>query len=238
MTYRNSCKLSALTVALLSVLHTASAAPVVQVTTALESSQFVDGLNITDGKPSLSLAADLSFDNGSFGGLGCYRSNQQVSNIGIDARCNYYLGYFRTLDNEQAFSATITRSEYTPIPIGEWDYTTAALSWHASPSITATVSAVDNWFGRGYSAVGFNASYQLDLNQRWSANLEGHYLNFEGSAPANSTADARIGLRFERGQWAGELNIHIAERNHDLRQFIPFSIDQPKLSARISYRMY
>jgi len=229
-------KITPLCIALASMHSLCSAAPVVQVTVGVESSRFVDGLDITGGKPAINLAADVSFENGSFGGADCYKTQTLFFQDGIDAGCNYYVGYFSPRKNDQALSATLSRSEYAPTPALQWDSTTAALSWHTNRSTTLTLSAVDDWFGRGFSSVGVNAAYQHSLSDHWSANGELSYINFSGSAPINAINYARLGLRFEKGRWTSELNLQLSDNS--LRQITSIDVDQPALSLRISYRLY
>ncbi len=213
------------------------AAPVIQVNAGIESSKFIDGLDISGGKPVANLAADVSFDNGAFAGLDCYKSENLVFSDGIDAGCHYYLGYFNALSNNQALSATLTRSEYAPTPGRQWDYTTAALSWHANRSTIFTLSAIDDWLGRGYRAIGASASYDLPLDEKWSLNLSAGYLDFETSAPTTSLGHATLGLRFEKGRWSSEINAHLSDDN-SLSLLTPFSVERLDVSFAITYRLY
>jgi len=214
------------------------ASPIVQVTTGIESSRFVDGQDISGGKPAVNLAADVSFENGSFAGVDCYKTETQFFRDGIDTGCNYYLGFFKPINNEQAFSATVSHSEYAPIPspARQWDYTSVALSWHASRSTILTVSGSDNWFGRGYTSLAVNAAYQHTLSEKWSANVEAGFIDFESRSQRNSLSYGRLGLRFEQGRWGTELKLHL--RNTGPRNLIPFETDRTDVSLSLSYRLY
>ena len=212
-------------------------APVVQATVGAESSRFVDGVDITDGKPTINLAVDVSFNNGSFAGADCYKAQTLLFQDGIDAGCNYYIGYFQPLKKNQAFSAVLSRSEYAPTPARQWDYTAAALSWHASRSAILTVTATDDWFGRGYSSVGIGAAYQYSLSDHWSATFEASHIDFASNAPVNNINHARLGLLFEKGRWATELNLQLNDGDRD--QLISIDPDQQAaLSFRVNYRFY
>ncbi len=232
------------TITLLSIVCTcvysrvSFSAPVIQVSGGAESSRFVDGVNITDRRPAVNLTAEVSFDNGAFSGIDCFKSETLFFRNGIDSGCNLYLGYFAPLNNGQAISATLSRGEYARAPstARQWDYTTAALSWHANRSLVMTVSASDNWLGRGYSVVNLNAAYEYQLSDRVSAGLEASYLDFEDTAPVSSTQYARMGLRYVKGRWSSDLNLYISDS--DFSVITPFEVEQPDFSARISYRFY
>jgi len=236
MIHKRTLRLSLVGLALLSAQSPTYAGPIVQVSAGAESSLFVDGLDISDGKPAINLSADLSFDNGAFAGLDCYKTETLFFRDGIDAGCNYYLGYFKPHNNSQAFSATVSRGEYAPTPALQWDYTTAALSWHKNRATIFTLSATDDWFGRGYSSVSLNASYQHTLGEQWSANIEAGHIDFGSRAPVDSAVHARLGFRFEQGRWTSEVNLNL--QDYDLDPLTLRDSDQPDFSLRFIYRLY
>ena len=215
-----------------------SAAPVIQITAGVESSRFIDGLDISDGQAAVSIASEVSLDNGSFAGVDCYKSETLAFPNGIDAGCVFYVGYFAALTNQQAISATFSRGEYapTPSPARDWDYSTATLSWHTNRTTVFTLSASDDWLGRGYGAIGLNAAYQYSISDRWSANIEASYTNFEAMAPIDAIEYLGLGVRFEQGRWGSELKLHLNDT--DLEQLTPFEVDQPDVSLRFTYRLY
>lgn len=220
-------------------LSQAMAAPVVQVVAGVESSKFVNGLSISDSKPVANFASEISFDNGSFAGLDCYKSETLFFRDGIDTGCSFHLGYFAPTSDTQAISATVSRSEYTgaPAPARQWNYTTVNLNWHSNRSTVFTLSRINDWFGRGYSAISLTGAYQFSLNERTSATLEASYTDFDGNAPISGITRGRLSLHYGfRERWSAELNLHLNES--DINQLIQFETQQLEATIGLSYRFY
>lgn len=206
-----------------------------QISIGVESNHFVEGLNLTDDNPALNLAIDVSFDHGTFFGGDCYRANVDRG-AGLKSGCDYYLGYFKPLSKNQALTLSATHHDYQRTSGRQWDYTELSVEWHVSRKATLSVSATDDWFGRGFETVSLNGKFEYPLSASLSTILEGGIVNLESRAPIDSLEFGKLSLQHQHKRWTSKLSV-IASDN-DLRRMTRFDVDQPEIALSISYRLY
>ena len=210
-------------------------ADVIQVNASLATGHFVRGVDLTNDRPAVFLGVDWSLDNGVFSGAECYRSDLD-DQPGLKRGCQFYLGYFLPLNKQQAISLSLRHSDYVSSPFAEWDYTELAVDWHPNRNTTLSVSATDDWLGRGHSMVALNGSIQRAISQRINASLGAGVMQFESSADIDAVGFASIGVSYEQSRWSTSLSATAIDR--DIRQLTHFALDQPEINLTLSYRLY
>jgi len=206
-----------------------------QISAGIESSHFVDGLNLTDDQPSANLSIDVSFDQGLFLGSDCYHSEVD-DGLGLERGCDYYLGYFRPISDTQAITASVTQHDYQRILNQEWDYTELSLDWHLSRRATLSVAATDDWFGRGFETVSLSGKFEHPLSKSFKAIIEGGVINLESRAPVNALEFGKLSLQHQKERWTSELSLILSD--NDFRRMTRFDVDQPEVALSFSYRLY
>lgn len=216
------------------VSHSARAATV-QLLAGLESSEFLDGANLSDDSPTVFLSADWTFDQGSFAGLDCYVSTADISQA-LDQGCDFYAGYFKPINESNALSLQLTRHQYSRGFDDSWDFSDLALSWHPSKRSSFTATYSNKWLSRPFDTYALKADTQVLMSERIGLNLSASLMAIESGAPVSSLAFAKVSLSYTRARWAAELGVIYTDK--DQRRMLPFDIDQAELLLSLSYRLY
>jgi len=209
---------------------------VIQVNGALASGHFVRGLDLTDDQPAIFVGLDWTGNNGVFSGAECYRSNSDRERS-LNSGCQFYLGYFKALANGQALAVKINHSEYATSKASEWDFTQIQADWHINQQITFSLSATDDWLGRGFSTVAVDAAIRKPLNDRISAHLKVGVMKIESRAPIDFIELAEFGVQYQQQRWLFEVAASFSDRE-DLRRMTRLEVDSPEINAAVRYRFY
>ncbi len=210
-------------------------AATLQATASIESSRFLDGTNLTDDSPTLSINADWTFDGGGFAGFDCYASTVNLSE-GLDSGCDIYAGYFKPINKKKAFSAQVTRHEYSRGIVHKWDFTDIAGSWHISKKTRFTATYSKNWLNRPFDAYALKAETQIPLTEQLNFNLSSTLMALESGAPVDELLFAKASLSYTKARWTSEAGIIYTDP--DQAKMVPFDIDEPELQLTFSYRLY
>ena len=211
-------------------------AGVFRVNADLESSRFLRGIDITDGQPALSLSVDWSSDTGLFSGANCYRSDSQQG-ASLSNGCQFYLGYFKALNNNQAISFALNGSDYVRTADPQWDYLEATIDWNLNKETVISFGFSDDWFGRGFKSINIDAKKRFVLNDQFSISSSVGLLAFESDAPISSLPLLELGLNYAKNRW--NIGLSSSWTSSDVQQLTPqFSTNQPEFQLSVSYRLY
>ncbi len=233
-----SLKLSLQSIAIVSLMLLESSvtwAATVQVMAGWQNSKFLNGTNLTNGAPTAFIDADWSFDNNSFAGGNCYASSAN-RNEAVDVGCDFYIGYFKELNRNNAVSIQLTRHEYSRGLNRGWDFTDASLSWHVSKTSTLSVAVAKDWLGRPYDTFSVEAQKLIPLSSKIGLNVSANVMGFDSGAPVNSLTTAKASLTYNHRRWTTELGAIYTDG--DQRNLFSFEIDQPDILFSIAYRLY
>ena len=207
----------------------------VQVLAGWQTSKFLNGTNLSNGSPAVFVDADWSFDNNSYAGGNCYASSGDRSQS-VDAGCDFYVGYFKEINENNAVSIQLTQHEYSRGFNRGWDFADLSLSWHASKTSSLTVSFADDWLDRPYDTVSLDAQKLIPLSSKFVLNVSANYMDFDSGAPVSSLLSAKAALTYSHERWTTELGVIYTDS--DQSRIFPFDIDQPDILFSIAYRLY
>jgi len=213
-----------------------SSAQTVNVTASVQTSNYLEGTNLTDNNLGVSLAADWSFDQGVFSGLNCYTSTAETS-VNLASGCDLYAGYFKAFGKaDQAFSVAATRHLYVSARGQEWDFTELEANWHLNKTASVSAYYTDDWLRRGYQSYALRGDISREISPRFRANLSLIARFFESAAPIDNLNYAKASIEYSHRRWSFEGSIISAD--NDLQNILPFDIDDPEIGFSISYQLY
>lgn len=210
-------------------------ADVFQVNAGIATSHFERGINISEEQAVASLSLDWSSNQGLFAGTECYQSNSKSRHT-LPHGCQFYLGYFTTLQNKQALSVSLTHKDYANTIERQWDYTLVTLDWHLNQRIMLSLSATDDWLGRSFAATMLDGKIQYPLNKHVNTYIGLGLMRFESTTPIDQAALFEAGLSFEKNRW--RIGLDLISTSRDMTRMTGFDIDQPEVSFNIRYRLY
>jgi len=211
-------------------------ADVVQINAAIANGHFVRGQNLTNDQAAIFLGVDWSSDEGAFAGAECYTSNANRPGA-LPHGCQYYLGYFRPLKNDQALSLSVTHNDYVRTRSPQWDFTQASLDWHLNTNATLNLTATDDWLGRGFATASLNGILHRPISKRLSAKLSAGIMKVGSRAPVDNIELVELGLQYQMNRWTAGVSASFTDRD-DLRQITQFEVDQPEVNFSLRFRLY
>lgn len=206
-----------------------------QANLGVKSSHFLDGVNLTDDSPAVSLDADWSFDNGGYTGVDCYASTVDID-MGLDFGCDYYVGYFRPLNNISAFSAQITHHDYSRGLGSTWDFTDIAANWHINKKTVLTAIYSEDWLDRSFDTFGIKGATQVVLSDKLNFNLSASLTSLQNPSQVDTLVSGKTSLSYSHQRWTTEAGFIFSDT--DQQQVLPFDVDEIELFLTISYRLY
>lgn len=210
-------------------------ADALEVTATLASGHFVRGVDATNDQPVVSLRADYSFNSGYFVAAECYRSTNREK-ASLPQACQLNAGYFKLLEDNQAVEFSIAYNDYREIAASQWDYAELTGSWHLNRNLTFSLSASDDWFGRGFASMAGDVAYRYHINHKLSARMRAGLLVLENRAPENYFEHIELGLHYAKARWGIGVSAMLVDS--DIRRMTHFDLDQPELNINISYQLY
>lgn len=209
-------------------------AATLQANAGIHSSFFYEGINLTDDLAAASFSSELSFDQGTFTGIDCYAA--ETGRDILKRGCSYYLGYFQTLNNNQAFSFLATNNDYTQALNQDWDFVEFSANWHINRSTNLSVNYSDDWFNRGYDSFALKGDFSQSLSDNFSASLALSFTSLGEPSQVDNFTFAKASLNYNRQRWSA--NLSISRPDKELTQIIPFDVDQSEISLTITYRLH
>lgn len=228
-------KLSRLALVTTSIFLGSAQAAQLQLSAGLESSQFLEGTNLTDDSPSVSIGADWSFDQGGFTGLYCYGSSVKKRD-GLKYGCDIYAGFFLPVSDQSAVSAQVTHHDYSRGLNHKWDFTDLSASWHINKKTSVSTIYSKNWLNRPFDTFAIKAATQVTLTEALSLDLSGSVMAIESGAPVDKLTFARASLSYSQSRWTAQAGIIYTDK--DQTRMVPFDVDQAELLLTINYRLY
>lgn len=230
------CRFALFLTLLLSIISPElSVAATVQTTASIENSRFLGGTNLSDDSIAVSLAADITFNNGGFTGADCYSSSAE-NNRSLRSGCEIYAGYFKPLSDTKAVSAQLTHHSYSRGLGNRWNFTDLSMSLNTSKATRFTAVFAKNWLNRPFDTLSMQADHIVTLSEFWRLNLSATLMAIESSAPISSLSFARATVSYSRARWSAETGIGYTDK--DQRQVLPFDVDESELILNLSYRFY
>lgn len=213
----------------------AAYADVFQISTGIQSSRFLGGVNLTDDEPAVSLAADWTSNVGVFAGADCSTSSVNNSE-GLKSNCDLYAGYFTPLNSDQSLSLQFTRHEYSAGFGGRWDFHDVSAGWHINKKTTLSATFSKNWLNRGYDSLAIKGDTQISLTDGLNLNLSASILALEDPSPVETLTSAKASLSFGAERWTAEAGVIISDNDQEI--ILPFDVDQPDFLITFTYRLY
>lgn len=210
-------------------------AATIQTTASIESSRYLEGTNLTDDSPAVSLAVDWTFNNDIFAGLDCYTSSVNISQ-GLNSGCDFYAGYFKPISDSKALSAQLTRHQYSRGLDHRWDFDDIAINWHTSKKTRFSTIYSKNWLHRPFDTIAIKGQTQVNLSDRVNFNLSATLMAIESGAPVQSLTFAKATLTYSHSRWTTEAGFIYTDK--DQIKMVPFDVDRPELFLSVSYRLY
>jgi len=222
-------------------LPSIACANTLQVTTSLQNSHFLGSVDLTHQEPAASIAVDWTLDNGGFAGVDCYISTIDNFNgpndSGIKSGCDYYAGYFKPFNQDNAVSVQFTRHELSPGHNQRWDFNEVTANWHINRKTTFSASYSKNWLNRPFDSFEIKAGTQIPLAERIHLNLSASILAFENSAVISNLTSAKASLSYTKKRWTTEAGIILTDSDQtSLLTVLDFN--QPNFSLTLTYRLY
>ncbi len=214
-------------------------ADVLKLDVKVSNSQFLKGLNVSGDSTALGLRLDWSHNSGGFTGADCYTSNP-ARNRGWSDGCQFYAGYFMPLnlskDSQQALTASVRRYEFSNAFARDPDFTEVVFDWHFNRNQSISLSASNDWLGRGFRSVAIDARMRRPISSNLNAIVGLGITDIESSAPVSSIEFAEIGLQYALDRWSFEAKA--LHGDSDLSVMTGFAVDQPDLLFSLGYQIY
>jgi len=210
-------------------------AATLQVSTGIQSSRFLDSVNLSDDEPLVSLAVDWTSDNGGYLGGNC--STSTVSNAdSIKSSCDFYAGYFKPLSSNNAVSVQFTRHEYSRGLGGIWDFHDLAANWHINKKTTFSAIYSKNWLNRSFDSLALKGATQISVSEHINLNLSATLMALESDEAVDNLAFGKASFSYSLGRWIAEAGVALSDRDQAL--VLPFDVDDAEFSISFTYRLY
>ncbi len=207
----------------------------VEVTGGVESGRFIDGVNLTDNRPSTFLSAEWSAYNGAFAGLSCFLS-EQSDRVIIQRGCDAQLGWFVPVNERHAFTFAISRHDYSSPRLTEWEYTDASARWHIGKTASLGVRVSDSLLGQDIASATLFSEFSYAVTERVGLGLELGHASLESNLKTDSLmyALARVEYGFER--WTVKVKALLRDSNFE--DFSRIDNDRSDIGVTVQYRFY
>lgn len=210
-------------------------ADVLELSGAIESGRFIDGVNITKNQLSAALRAEWSGESGAFASLYCFMSENQ-QRLAIQRGCDASAGWFTPINELHALTFAVSRHDYSSTQLNRWEYTDLSVSWHLGKTTMLKLRGSDSLLGQGFSSVTTSVHFTKPLNDNWRVQLEAGLSSLQSSAPVDNLKYGVLSAQSGRGAWVTELNLMLS--SSDYKRFVRLAIDEPEIGVRLRYRFY
>ena len=224
-----------LLVALTLVVCESAHAEVIQIEAGLSTGHFIDGFNATDEHPIVSLGADISFENGAFGGAQCYESSSGEGGA-LPRGCHFYAGYFTPINDTQALSFELRHKNYLVESDVFWQYFEASVDWSINQQFNLGFTVTDDWLDRETTAYSVRLDYTKPLSKLLNAYVSASVMKFSGVDVVNFAEHFEVGLRYQKNRWAAGLSF--ISSDNDVLRLPDFDVSRNQLKLEVSYRLY
>lgn len=220
---------------LLMVLTPLAKANTVELVGQVGVGRFIDGVNLTANNLFASLSSEWSAHNGAFVSLSCFGRENNLD-VAIQRGCDAELGWFKPINDQHAFTVTISRHDYSSPKLSGWEYTDARFRWHLGKQNSIGLRASDSLLGQGFSSTTAFFESSKKLTDRLGVGLEAGYTVLESNPKARSLAYAVLGSEYGFKRFSVGVKLLISDSNY--KRYVALDVKQPELAVDISYRFY
>lgn len=210
-------------------------ADVIELTGALESARFVNGLNLTNNQFSGMISGEWSANNGTFSSLSCFfaeHSERRAAQRGCDAS----VGWFGVINEKNALTLALTQHDYSGPELIGWEYTDATLNWHIGKNNLVTFRITDSLFGRNFTALTTSFEHSKVLSDQLRVKFEVGFTSLQSAAPIDTLEYGVISAEYGDERWVAELKLIYSGSGYN--RFVQFDTESTGIAVNFRYRLY
>jgi len=165
----------------------------------ISSASVINGVSQSRENPIAQIATEWNFNNGIYSGIMLY-AGESAPAPQLTQGYATYLGYFKALNENNAFELSINHYGYRGRFQSTWDYTELNATYHYSKTLSLKNTYADDYYGRGYSSHFLGVNWQPKItNQSYAVFSAGHtFFNNNDYQPEISNASLGFGLKKQR----------------------------------------
>ena len=218
----------------------AVAAPVTQAFVGLHSPRMVQGVDLTQAEPAVSVLIDWNSEQNLFAQSECFSSTVD-SQAGVSRGCDISLGWFGSLPtntgSEQALSFSLTERIYDSVgsPKNEFGFTSLRADWHLNRLSRVSIEFAPKWFDID-PALTVSAHRAWRLNDRWKINATARWVNVVSNPVSDNVVSAEISAVHQQERWT--TSFHWWINDNQVNELLPLKTSSSRLGVNLRYQFY